>query len=115
MARASRTYGATGLSCATGASTPTAASRAVTSTATRGPKRPDRPDAGRARLSASGRVGAARGDLDRLAAQHDGLARQVRPDSLGVRRDRAPPRSGRARPDARRLEGARGAAAAAPP
>ena len=41
------------------------------------------------RLPHAGRVGAARGHLDRLAAQSRRLAGQVRADSLGLRRDRA--------------------------
>ena len=43
-----------------------------------------------ARLPHARRMGAARGDLDRLAAQPRGLARQVRANPLGLHRDRPP-------------------------
>ena len=43
-------------------------------------------------------MGAARGDLDRLAAQPRGLARQVRPDPVGLCRDRPPAQPVRAGP-----------------
>ena len=55
-------------------------------------------DPRRARLPHARRVGAARGDLDRLAAQPRRLARQVRADPLGLHRDRPPPEPGRAGP-----------------
>ena len=55
-----------------------------------------------ARLPDARRVGAARGDLDRLAPQPRRLARQVRADPLGLRRDRPPPEPGRAGPHPRR-------------
>ena len=49
-----------------------------------------------ARLSHAGRMGASRGHLDRLAPQPPGLAGKVFTHSLGLRRDRAPARPGRA-------------------
>ena len=96
--RASRTCAATGPSCATGASTPTAGSPAGFSTRTRGRKDvAAAEDARRAGLSDAGRVGAARGDLDRLAAQQDRLARassrrsrgSTARSSAGSRRERS--------------------------
>ena len=50
-----------------------------------------------ARLPHARRMGAARGHLDRLAAQPRRLARQVRAHSLGLRRDRPPSQPGRDR------------------
>ena len=55
------------------------------------------PAARRARLPHARRVGAARGDLDRLAARGARLAGQAGRDRLGLRRGRAPPGGRRAR------------------
>ena len=52
----------------------------------------------RARLPHARRVGAARGDLDRLAAQPRDWPGKFGADPLGLRRDRAPPGRRRARP-----------------
>src|SRR5262249_4581985 len=50
----------------------------------------DGPDPLRARISDAGGMGAARGDLDRLAPEPRRLAGQVRADLLGLHRDRPP-------------------------
>src|SRR5262249_3826326 len=50
---------------------------------------------GRGEAPPAGGVGETRGHLDRLAAQRDRLARQVRPDPVGLRGDRPKARAGR--------------------
>ena len=79
-------------------------SRAASSTNEARATRSAQPTPAGARLPHAGRVGAARGDLARLAARAARLAGQARADPLGLRRDRAPPgaRRARAHPGARR-------------
>ena len=96
----------TGRSCATAASTPTPASTAASSTGS-SPWPPSPRRRRRRALPHARRVGAARGHLARLAAQPLRLARQLRPDPLGLRRDRAPARRGRAGADPRAVDGTR--------
>src|SRR5690349_3671090 len=73
-------YGGTGRFCGTAGLTPT---------------RP-LPNAGSPNET-RGRMGAARGDMARLAARDKRLAGQIRTDTVGVRRDRAAPFARRAR------------------